>query len=84
MEFRSRYHFRQLFHVCRFDVNDIEALVLDVQIPKVDAKIVTANKRFSIAIDRYAVDVVCMSIGVCPSWNSGHDSVVMCHARQFQ
>jgi hypothetical protein len=51
MEFRSRYHFCQLFHVCRFDVNDIEALVLDVQIPKVDAKIVTANKRFSVAID---------------------------------
>jgi len=84
MEFRSRYHFCQLFHVCRFDVNDIEALVLNVQIPKVDAKIVAANKRLSIAVDRDAVDVVCVSIGVGPSWNSGHDSVMVCHAWQLQ
>jgi hypothetical protein len=51
MKFCSRYHFRQLFHVCRLDVNDVEALVLYVQVPKVDTKVVATDKRLSIAVD---------------------------------
>ena len=33
MELSSRNHLCQLLHVSRFDVHDVEALVLDVEVP---------------------------------------------------
>src|SRR2546423_13552368 len=79
MKFRSRYHFCEFFHVRRFDINDVEALVLYVQVPEVDAKVITTDKCLSIAVDGYAVNMVCMCIGICSSWYGGHNSVVVCH-----
>ncbi len=62
MKLCSRDYFCQLFHVGWFDVHDVETLVLDVEIPKVDSKIVAADESLSITIHRYAIDVVGMGI----------------------
>lgn len=51
MKFRRRYDFGKLFHISRFDIDDIEALVLDVKIPEVDSEIVATDECLSIAID---------------------------------
>lgn len=77
MELGCRNHFGKLLHVRGFDVDNIEALVLDMHVPEVYAEIVAADKRFAIAIHRDAVDVVCMGIGIGPSRNGGHDGVMV-------
>jgi hypothetical protein len=51
MEFRSSYDFSQLFHVCWFDVYNVEALILDVQIPKINSKVVAADESLAITVD---------------------------------
>ena len=84
MEFCSSNNFSELFHINRLDVNDIEALVLNVKIPKVYSEVVTTDKCLSIAIDRYAVDVICVGIRVCSTWDGGNHSVMMCQTRKFQ
>ena len=84
MEFGCSDDLGQLFHVRRLDVHNIEALVLYVEIPKVDAKIVTAYERLSVTVDRDAVDVVRMGICVGPPGYSGHDSIMMGQARKLQ
>lgn len=60
-------HFCQLFHVGWFDVDDIEALILDVQVPQVYPQVVTANESLPITVHRDAVDVICVGIGVSSS-----------------
>ena len=35
VEFRSRNDLRELFHVRWFDIHDIEALILNVQVPEI-------------------------------------------------
>lgn len=40
MELGGRDHLRQLLHVRRLDVHDVEALVRDLQVPQVDAQVV--------------------------------------------
>lgn len=70
-------NFGQFFHIGGFDVDDVETLVLDVQIPKVDTEVVTTDECLAIAVDRDAVDVIGMSIGVCPTGNSSNDCVMM-------
>jgi hypothetical protein len=77
VKFSCRYDLGQLFHVRRLDVNDVEALVLNVEIPQVDPKIIAADKGLTIAVDRDAVDVVGMRIGVSLSGNSGDHGVVV-------
>lgn len=37
MEFGSSNDFSELFHVGWLDIDNVEALVLDVEIPKIDA-----------------------------------------------
>ncbi|KAK1239566.1 LOW QUALITY PROTEIN: hypothetical protein MKX07_001020 [Trichoderma sp. CBMAI-0711] len=73
-----------LLHVGGFDVNDVEALILDVEVPEVDAQIVTANERFAITVDGYAVDVVRVGVGVGPSRDGGNDGVMMCETGQLE
>lgn len=51
VEFCSRDDFGQLFHVCRLDVHDVEALILDVEVPEVDSEIIAADKCLTIAVD---------------------------------
>jgi hypothetical protein len=41
----------ELFHVRWFDIDNIEALVLNVEIPEVDSEIVGTDKGLAITID---------------------------------
>lgn len=84
MEFGSRDHFRQFLHVRWFDVDDIEALFLDVEVPQIDAKVVATYERLPVAVDRDAVDMVCMRIGVCPARHGSNHRVMVRHSRQLQ
>ncbi len=84
MELGRRNHLRQLLHVGRFDVNNIEALVLNLQIPQVDPEIIRADERLSIAVDRDAVDMVGVCVGIGLAWNGGDDGVVMSKSRHLQ
>jgi hypothetical protein len=81
MKLRSSDDLSQLLHVGRLDVYDIKALVLNVEIPQIDPKIIAADEGFAITIHRNAVDVVCMRIRVRPPWNSSNDCIMVGHAR---
>lgn len=82
MELGSGDDFSQLLHVRRLDVDNVEALILNVEIPKIDTEVVTADKGLTIAVDRDAVDVVCVRVGVHSPGYGGDDSVVVGHARE--
>ena len=56
-----------------------EALVANVEIPKIDPEIIRRDVRLLIGIDRYRVDMVCVSIGIHFSRNSSGDRVVDLH-----
>lgn len=71
----------QFFHICWLDVDYVEALVLDIKIPKVDSKIVATDEGFAVAVYRDAVDVVRMCIRIRPPRNGSDDCVVVGHAR---
>ena len=73
----------QLLHVCGLDVHDVEALILYVEVPEVDSEIVAADERFPITVDRDAIDVVCMGIGVVSARDRSNHSIVMSEAREF-
>lgn len=77
MKLGSSDDLRKLFHVCRLDVDDVETLVLDVQIPQVDSQIVARDERLPIRVNGYAVDVIGMSIGVGPSRDSSDNSIMV-------
>jgi hypothetical protein len=51
MEFSSCDNFGEFFHVSGLDINNVEALILDVQVPKVDSQIITANKGLPVTVD---------------------------------
>ncbi len=84
MELGRRDHLRQLFHVGRLDVHNVEALILDVQIPEVNAQVVATDERLAITVDRDTVDMVRMSIGISPAGHGGDDGVVVSKARKPQ
>ena len=84
MEFSGSNDFGELFHVGRFDIDNVKALVLDIEVPKVDTKIITAYEGLSVAVDGDTVDVVCMGVGVCPSGNGGHDGIMVGHPGELQ
>ncbi len=74
----------QFLHVGWFDVDNVEALILDVEIPQVDAEIITADEGLAVTVDGDAVDVVGVSICIGSSRDGGYDSVVVSHSRQLQ
>lgn len=74
----------QLLHVGRLDINNIETLILDVEIPQVDAQVVTADVCFAIAVHRNAIDVVSVGVGIHTTRYSGDDCVVVCHAGEAE
>ena len=74
----------KLLHVSWLDVDDVEALVLDIQIPEVDSKIVTADKGLAIAVHGDAIYMVGVGIGVCSPRDGGHNGIVMCQPRELQ
>ena len=84
MELRGRNNLSQLLHVCGFDVDYVEALVLDVEVPEVDPQIIAANERFAIAVDRYAVDMVGMRVCIRLTRYCGNDGVVVCESWQLE
>lgn len=84
MKLCSGDDFGQFLHVGRLDIDNVEALILNVEVPQVDAQVVTADECLAIAVDRDAVDVIGVGIGVYPSWNGCNDCVVVCHAWEVE
>ena len=84
MELGCRDDLRQLLHVRRLDVDNIKALVLDIQVPQINPQIVTANKRLPVGVYRYAVDVIGMGVGVGSTRNGGDNGIMMRHAGELQ
>lgn len=84
VELSSRNHLCQLLHVCRFDINNVETLILNVQVPEVDSKVVTADKGLAVTVDGDTVDVVCMGVGVGSSGYCSNNGVVMRHPWELQ
>lgn len=84
MELGGRDDFSKLLHVRRFDVNDVEALILDIEVPQVDPEVVTADEGFLVAVDGDAVDVIGVRICVRSSRNRSYNSVVMSHSGEFE
>lgn len=76
--------FGQLLHVCWLDIDNVEALVLNVKIPQVDAKVVAADEGLAIAIDGDAVDVICVGVRVGSTRYCGDNGIVMCEARELK
>lgn len=71
----------EFLHVGRLDIDNVKALILNVQVPQVDPQIVTADESLSIAVYRYAVDVVCVCVGVCLPRYGSDDGIVVSEAR---
>lgn len=84
VEFCGRNNLSQLLHVRWLDIDDVEALILNIQVPEVYPQIIGRDERLSIAVDGDAVDVVGMRIGVCSAWHSGNNRIMVCKAWQLQ
>lgn len=84
MELGSRNDLGKLFHIGRFDVHDVEALILNVQVPEIDPQIITTNEGLSVAVDRYAVDVIGVGIGIRLAGNGGNNGVVVGQSGELQ
>lgn len=74
----------QLLHVSGLDVDDVETLVLNVEVPQVDAEIVTADEGLAIAVDGDAVDVVCVGVGVRPAGDGSNDGIMVGKAGKLE
>ena len=83
VELCRRYDFRKLFHISRFDVNDVEALILYIEVPEIDSKVVTADEGLAVAVDGYTVDVICVSVGVSSSRYGSNHSIMVCETWQL-
>ena len=77
MKLSSCYDLSQLLHIRGFDVNNIEAFILYVEIPEIYSQIITAYECFSVAVHRDAIDVVGMRIGVRLSRDSRNNGVMV-------
>lgn len=76
--------FCELFHVSRLDIDDIETLVLDVKVPQIYSQVIRADECLSITVDRDAVDVIGVCVGICSPWYRCNDSIMMCQSRKLQ
>lgn len=74
----------EFLHIRWLDVYNIEALVLYVEVPEIDAQVITADEGLAITVHRDAVDVVRMSICIRSPWNRCNDRVVVCETGQLQ
>lgn len=50
VKFGSRDDFGELFHVGRLDINNVKTLILNIEVPKIDPQIITADKGLSVAV----------------------------------
>ena len=74
----------QLLHVRRLDVDNVEALVLDVEVPEVDTQVVTADECLPVTVHRDAVDVVGVCVGIRPPRDGGHHGIVVSQPGELQ
>lgn len=77
MELCSCNDFSELLHVSWLDIDDVEALILNVKVPQVDSKIIAAYERLAVRIYRYTVNMISMRISICLSWNCSYYGIVM-------
>jgi hypothetical protein len=84
MELGSCDDLRKLLHVRWLDVDNVEALILDVEIPEVDPQIIATDECLSIAVNGYAVDMVGVCVRICLSGYCRDDGIVMCEPRELQ
>lgn len=84
MKLRGGNNLSQLLHIRRLDIDDVEALVLNVQVPEVYPQIIGRDKRLPIAVHRDAVDVVGVRVGVRSAWHGGNNRIVMRKAWKLQ
>lgn len=75
MELGRRDDLRQFLHVGRLDVDDVEALVGDLQVPQIKPEVVRREVRLLVRVDRYRVDVVGVSIGKNPTGRGLHHQI---------
>jgi len=87
VEFSSGNDLCELFHVDRLNIDNVwlsaypqawttkltEALITDVKIPQVDPQVIGRDISLLIGIDRYRVDMICVSIGIYFSRNGSGD-----------
>lgn len=84
VEFGGRDNLCKLLHVRGFDINDIKALVLNVEIPQIDSEVITADEGLPVAVHRNTVYMVRMSIGVRPSRHSCDNRIMVRHSWKLQ
>lgn len=64
MELRGSDDLRQLLHIGRLYVHNVEALIRYIQVPQVDAQVIRRQVRFRVRIDRDRIDVIRVRVGV--------------------
>lgn len=74
----------QFFHVGWLDINNVKTLILYVEVPEVDTQIIAADECLPIAVDRDAINVICVRIGVCAARHSSDNSVVVSEAWELE
>src|ERR1700760_3401066 len=84
MKFRRCDDLCQLLHVRGLDIDDVEALILDIEIPKIYPQVVGGDESLAIAVDGYAVDVISVSVRVDTARNGSNDGIVVGHSREFE
>jgi hypothetical protein len=77
VKFRRCDDFSKLFHIDWLDVDYVEALITDVEIPKINSKIVCADVCLSIGIDTDAVDMIGVCVCIDLSRYCSHNGIVM-------
>lgn len=67
----------KLFHVRWFDIDNVEALVLNIEVPEVNSEIIGADKGLAIAVDGYTINVV--GVGICVGFagNGSNNGIMM-------
>jgi hypothetical protein len=84
MELGSGDDFGQFLHIGGFDVDNVKALILNVEVPEIYSQIVTGDEGLAITVDGDAVYMVGVCVGVGSAGDGGNYSVVMGHARELE
>jgi hypothetical protein len=74
----------KFLHVGRLDIHNVEALVLDVEVPQVDPEIVTADEGLAITVHGDAIDMIRVGVGIRSPWDGGNDGIMVCQARHLE
>ena len=84
MKFCSGDDFGEFLHVCRLDVDNVEALILNVEVPQVYSKIIATDEGLAVAVDGDTVNVICMCVCIRPPRHGSDDGIVVGEAWQSQ